>query len=134
MVEFRQIICWMSGKHYYALVNTFCSALLTKYTYISLIRNYLFSSCSNLFLTIKDSISQNQQSKGICPCQQLWPSKDDQMNQHKRFWYLSHSGAIKASMLWPQVIKLFSCSTQLSTKIQLLTKTKITIKEKSVLL
>ena len=24
MVEFSRIVCWMSGKHYLALVNTFC--------------------------------------------------------------------------------------------------------------
>ena len=28
--EFRRIVCWMSGKHYYFLVNTFCPILCHK--------------------------------------------------------------------------------------------------------
>ena len=30
LVDFRRIVCWMSGKHYLALVNTFCPILSHK--------------------------------------------------------------------------------------------------------
>ena len=30
LMEFRRIVCGMSGKHYQALVNTFCQILFYK--------------------------------------------------------------------------------------------------------
>ena len=30
LVEYQQIVCWMSGKHYSALVNAFCPILSHK--------------------------------------------------------------------------------------------------------
>ena len=34
-MEFRQIVCWMSGKHFQVLVNTFVQYFVTKIKYRS---------------------------------------------------------------------------------------------------
>ena len=44
---------------------------------------------------------------------------------HTQFFELMDKETITVSLPGPEVIKLFSCSTQLSTKFQLFIKTKI---------